>query len=83
MLRALLAVRLSDVTDTTTSPQRQMEVTTREARSRGMTIAGKAVDLDVSAIKMNPFERPELGDWLNNKAAGRFPHRLARRSRPI
>jgi DNA invertase Pin-like site-specific DNA recombinase len=60
----LKAIRLSVKTDETTSPARQDEAITAEAERRGMTIVGTAEDLNVSASKVGPFERPELGEWL-------------------
>jgi DNA invertase Pin-like site-specific DNA recombinase len=63
-LRALLAVRLSNLTDETTSPERQRAVTTEHVRRQGWAVAGVAEDLDVSASVVPPFERPALGPWL-------------------
>src|SRR4051794_41153354 len=63
-LRALVAVRLSDLTDNTTSPARQKEAGETCAASIGARVVGYATDLDVSASKKTPFERPELGAWL-------------------
>ena len=47
-LRGVRCVRLSVMTDETTSPERQRE----------------AVDLDVSASAFGPFDGPQLGGWL-------------------
>ncbi|MGW2514506.1 recombinase family protein [Streptomyces scopuliridis] len=63
-IRALIAVRLSDMTDVTTSPLRQREAGEGQAARIGARIVGYATDLDVSATKTTPFERPELGTWL-------------------
>ncbi|MFD9455348.1 recombinase family protein [Streptomyces sp. NPDC059985] len=63
-VRALIAVRLSDMTDVTTSPLRQREAGEGQAARIGARVVGYATDLDVSATKTTPFERPELGDWL-------------------
>lgn len=63
-LRALLAVRLSNLTDETTSPDRQRAVTTEHAERQGWPLVGLAEDLDVSASTVPPFERPALGPWL-------------------
>lgn len=63
-LRALLAVRLSNLTDETTSPDRQRAVTTEHAGRQGWPVVGVAEDLDVSASTVPPFERPALGPWL-------------------
>lgn len=67
-LRALIAVRLSKVTDATTSPERQLETCRDLIRQRGWAEVGVAQDLDVSAGKTTPFTRPQLGEWLTNRA---------------
>ncbi|WP_245687133.1 recombinase family protein [Streptacidiphilus griseoplanus] len=65
MLRGVSALRLSVLTDETTSPERQREANQRAAASLGIDLADReAVDLGVSASKTTPFERPELGAWL-------------------
>ncbi|MGW9170114.1 recombinase family protein [Streptomyces decoyicus] len=66
--RALLSVRLSVLTDETTSPIRQELDLYRFAILRGCRVAGVARDLNVSATKVPPWKRPELGDWINNRA---------------
>lgn len=66
-LRYLKAIRLSMKTDESTSPERQDEHITREAERRGMVCVGEAIDLNVSASKVEPFERPELGPWLTER----------------
>lgn len=66
--RALIAVRLSNLTDESTSPERQRAVCAALCEQRGYTVAGIAEDLDVSASTTTPFERPQLGDWLRNRA---------------
>ncbi|MBF6168278.1 recombinase family protein [Streptomyces gardneri] len=66
-LRALLAARLSVMTDESTSPVRQLEHGRSAVQARGWTEAGVATDLDVSATKYSPFDRPELGNWLKNR----------------
>jgi DNA invertase Pin-like site-specific DNA recombinase len=63
-LKALIGVRLSDMTDVTTSPLRQREAGEASASRIGARVVGEAIDLDVSATKTSPFERPQLGDWL-------------------
>ncbi|WP_455900762.1 recombinase family protein [Rhodococcus gordoniae] len=65
--RALIVVRLSRVTDVTTSPERQLESCRSLCEQRGYEIVGIAQDLDVSAGLTTPFERPQLGDWLKNR----------------
>ncbi|MEU5227333.1 recombinase family protein [Streptomyces toyocaensis] len=66
--RALLSVRLSVLTDDTTSPVRQELDLRRLALDRGCRVVGVASDLNVSATKVPPWKRKELGDWLNNRA---------------
>ncbi|MFJ4032240.1 recombinase family protein [Streptomyces griseoluteus] len=66
--RALLSVRLSVLTDDTTSPVRQELDLRKLAVDRGSRVVGVASDLNVSATKVPPWKRRELGDWLNNRA---------------
>jgi hypothetical protein len=65
-MRALVVIRLSRATDTTTSPERQLQ-TYRELRTqRGYEVVGVAEDLDVSGA-VDPFDRekrPNLSRWL-------------------
>ncbi|MFH9735080.1 recombinase family protein [Streptomyces sp. NPDC017260] len=64
-LRGLSVLRLSVLTDETTSPERQRGANEDAARALGIDLADReAVDLGVSASKTTPFERPELGSWL-------------------
>jgi len=65
--RALIAIRLSRVTDATTSPERQRQTCLELCQQRGYKVVGYAEDLDVSAGATSPFDRPELGDWLKNR----------------
>ncbi|MFE4514434.1 recombinase family protein [Kitasatospora sp. NPDC056783] len=70
-LRGVRCVRLSVLTDETTSPERQRDACNhvagelRVSFGEGDTLR-EAVDLDVSASKTSPWERPELLRWLNN-----------------
>ncbi|WP_083063999.1 recombinase family protein [Mycobacterium arosiense] len=66
-VRALIIVRLSRLTDATTSPERQLETCRDLCRRRGYEVVGIAEDLDVSAGATSPFNRPQLGDWLTNR----------------
>lgn len=59
-------VRLSHSTDESTSVERQRQHIEQWARLHGHTIVGWAEDIDVSG-KMNPFDTPRFGDWLNNR----------------
>ncbi|CPU02979.1 phague integrase [Mycobacteroides abscessus] len=65
--RALVVIRLSRVTDATTSPERQREACLELCKQRGYEVVGTAEDLDVSAGKTTPFDRPQLGDWLTHR----------------
>ena len=64
--RALIAVRLSRTTEATTSPERQVAACKELCEQRGYDVVGVAEDLDVSAGKTSPFDRPQLGRWLEN-----------------
>jgi DNA invertase Pin-like site-specific DNA recombinase len=66
--RALLSIRLSVLTDETTSPVRQELDLRRFSLVRRCRVVGVARDLNVSATKVPPWKRPELGDWINNRA---------------
>jgi DNA invertase Pin-like site-specific DNA recombinase len=59
---------LSVLTDETTSPVRQELDLRILARERGCRVVGVASDLNVSATKVPPRKRKELGDWLNNRS---------------
>ncbi|WP_333731774.1 recombinase family protein [Streptomyces sp. IBSBF 3010] len=64
-LRGVSCLRLSVLTDETTSPERQQAANEGAAGALGIDLADRrAVDLGVSASKTTPFERPELGAWL-------------------
>lgn len=68
-LRGVRCVRLSVLTDETTSPERQREADDIAAGSLNIAFGEgdglrEAVDLDVSASKVSPFDRPALGQWL-------------------
>ncbi|MCX4661013.1 recombinase family protein [Streptomyces uncialis] len=57
------------LTDETTSPERQREADDKVAAELGIDFGEgdalrEAVDLDVSASKFGPFDRPQLGKWL-------------------
>ncbi|MER7463584.1 recombinase family protein [Streptomyces sp. NPDC097981] len=66
--RALLSVRLSEVTANTTSPARQELDLRLLARERGYRVVGVARDLNVSAATVPPWRRPQLGPWLRDRA---------------
>lgn len=66
--RALLSVRLSVLTRDSTSPARQELDLRILARDMGCRVVGVANDLNVSATKVPPWKRKELGEWLNNRS---------------
>jgi site-specific DNA recombinase len=61
-MRLLAVVRLSDLTDETTSPERQRTKISTYARLHDHEVVGVAEDFVSGAI--SPFERPNLGPWL-------------------
>ncbi|MGV0695857.1 recombinase family protein [Mycobacterium paraintracellulare] len=65
--RALIVIRLSRVTDATTSPERQLAKCRELIAQRGYDEVGIAEDLDVSAGRTTPFDRPQLGRWLTTR----------------
>jgi site-specific DNA recombinase len=67
--RALGVVRLSELVDDTTSPERQREIIAAKAAQRDSEVVGWATDLDVSASKYPPTARPELARWLKQPEA--------------
>ncbi|QNE79065.1 hypothetical protein F0344_04440 [Streptomyces finlayi] len=66
--RSLLSIRLSILSEETTSPVRQELDLVRMAVERGCRVIGIARDLGVSATKVPPWKRPQLGDWISNRA---------------
>jgi site-specific DNA recombinase len=65
MSNLLSVVRISDLTDATTSPERQRTKNQAYADLNDHKIIATAEDLDVSG-KVSPFERKSLGPWLND-----------------
>ncbi|WP_280350320.1 recombinase family protein [Nocardia abscessus] len=61
--RVLGRIRLSRLTDESTSPERQKELIQKWADSNDDIIIGWAVDMDVSR-SISPFDTPEFGRWL-------------------
>lgn len=53
--------------DPSTSPVRQRATVVDLVEQRGDTLVDIAEDLDVSAIKLTPFQRPDIGKWLNER----------------
>ncbi|MFD0898985.1 recombinase family protein [Actinomadura sediminis] len=66
--RVLLSIRLSVLTDETTSPERQESEMRSYAAARGWKIVGVASDLNVSATKVAPWNRKHLGEWIRDRA---------------
>ncbi|MDQ0911158.1 site-specific DNA recombinase [Streptomyces canus] len=66
--RALIAVRLTNHTESTTSPERQLEQCESFCELRGWEVIGAARDLSVSATAVPPWKRPELSRWLDDRA---------------
>lgn len=65
-MRVLGRVRISRATDESTSVQRQREIIEAWVKANDHTLIGWATDLDVSG-GVDPFDTPELGDWLTNR----------------
>lgn len=68
-MKALIVIRLSRVTDATTSPERQLQTCQQLCAQRGYEVVGVAEDLDVSG-SVDPFDRkrrPNLARWLANE----------------
>lgn len=70
-VRVLIALRISNETDASTSLERQLQDCTayvEERQNLGWQVVGVARDAHISATKSHPFDRPELGEWLKNRA---------------
>lgn len=87
-MRVLGRVRLSRDSEESTSVSRQREIITSWANQNEHQIVGWAEDVNVSGA-VDPFDTPELGDWLKNRP-GEFDclvawklDRFARRSIPM
>ncbi|MFJ5712015.1 recombinase family protein [Streptomyces sp. NPDC093105] len=79
MARVLGVVRLSKVSDETTSPERQRRSIQRWADQEGHVIIGWVEDIDVSG-GVEPWKRPEFGKWLPStigKEVSSIEHRIA------
>ena len=70
-LRALGAVRLSRLTDNTTSPARQEERIRWWSGGNDAEVVHVSLDLDVSGA-VSPFDRDGLGPWLTDKKAAEW-----------
>jgi hypothetical protein len=60
-------IRLSRMTDKTSSPQKQVNHILAAAAAAGAHIIAWAIDLEVSGA-MDPLTRPGLGPWLRGEA---------------
>lgn len=67
-MRVLGRVRLSRLTDESTSIARQREVIEQWASANGHEVVAWAEDADVSR-GVNPFDTPALGPWLTDEKA--------------
>jgi site-specific DNA recombinase len=75
-MRVLGVIRLSDLSDETTSPERQRSSIEKYAGAYDHEIVGWAEDIDVSGA-VSPFDRKDLGGWLTDASAGRYDGLLA------
>ncbi|WP_326681365.1 recombinase family protein [Streptomyces sp. NBC_01237] len=79
MARVLGVVRLSKVSDETTSPERQRRSVQRWADQEGHVVVGWVEDIDVSG-GVEPWKRPEFSKWLPStigKEVSSIEHRIA------
>ncbi|SKN44911.1 recombinase family protein [Mycobacteroides abscessus] len=67
-VRAVVGARVSIFTDGKESQITQRTKGTAYAESQGWTVVGTFEDLDVSAIKQSPWDRPDLRQWLTDRA---------------
>jgi DNA invertase Pin-like site-specific DNA recombinase len=73
-MRLLPVIRLSLVTENTTSPERQFEKIQQYAKlgdHQLVPITDRDYDLDVSG-SVSPFDRPGLGPWLHEDRLGEW-----------
>ncbi|MEV5815283.1 recombinase family protein [Streptomyces mutabilis] len=66
--RALGVLRISQLTEVSTAPDRQRATIHRCAEQLGFALVAEAADLGVSARSKSPFERPSLSIWLRHPA---------------
>ncbi|MCX4779208.1 recombinase family protein [Streptomyces sp. NBC_01264] len=79
MARVLGVVRLSKVSDETTSPERQRRSIQRWADQEGHVVVGWVEDIDVSG-SVEPWKRPDFSKWLPStigKEVSSIEHRIA------
>src|SRR5690606_20991950 len=67
-VRAVVAARVSHVQGSEkTSHLSQAERGVQYAEMHGWTVVGTVEDLDVSATKLGPWDRPDLKKWLTER----------------
>jgi site-specific DNA recombinase len=72
-VRALVGARVSSVQ----GEQKTSHITQRSkghsyAESQSWTVVGAFEDLDISAIKLSPWQRPDLKEWLSDERMGEW-----------
>ncbi|WP_210576242.1 recombinase family protein [Streptomyces sp. GESEQ-4] len=72
-VRVLIALRISYLTDESTSLERQLKdareyISKKAALGLNWVEVGVARDVHVSATKQHPLDRTELGNWLKERA---------------
>lgn len=67
MTRAIIGARVSVWKPGKTSQDEQYVTGERYATGRGWDIGGQFEDIDVSAIEVDPWSRPDLAPWLTEK----------------
>jgi DNA invertase Pin-like site-specific DNA recombinase len=70
-MRVLGRIRLSRLTEESTSAARQREVIQQWADTHGHELIGWAEDLDISG-SVDPFDTPSLGPWLRPDREGEW-----------
>jgi DNA invertase Pin-like site-specific DNA recombinase len=70
-MRVLGRIRLSRLTEESTSAARQREVIQQWADTHGHELIGWAEDLDISG-SVDPFDTPSLGPWLRPDREGKW-----------
>lgn len=88
-MRVLGRVRLSRLTEESTSVERQRELIKKWSEMNDHTIVGWAEDVDVSG-SIDPFEAPQLGPWFQEDKRGDWDilvawklDRIGRRAIPL
>ncbi|WP_078344850.1 recombinase family protein [Mycobacteroides chelonae] len=88
-MRVLGRVRLSRLTEESTSLNRQRELIEKWADMHDHTVVGWAEDVDVSG-SVDPFEAPQLGPWFNEENRDKWDilvawklDRIGRRAIPL